>query len=67
MSEPIKSGSKCTRCGKARVVIGTREETVNNTKVLYTESGCSDKECQDKVDHQLTQEKEKRENIKKEQ
>lgn len=67
MSEPIKSSSRCTRCGKTRVVIKTYEETVNNTKVMYTESGCADKECQKKVDDQLKKEKEKRENIKIEQ
>lgn len=67
MSEPIKSASRCTRCGKSRIVIGTREETVNSTKVMYTESGCADKECQKKVDDQLRKEKEKREHIKREQ
>lgn len=67
MSEPIKSGSRCTRCGKTRIVLKTSSEVINGTKVFYTETGCSDKDCQKKVDEGLIKEQEKREAIKKEQ
>lgn len=67
MKTPQKSGSKCTRCGKPRVVIRTYQKTINNSKILYTITGCSDEECQKKVDEGLKKEKEKREHIKEEQ
>jgi len=67
MNKGDKSGSRCTRCGKTRIVIRTYKKKVNDSEVFYTLTGCSDKECQKKVDQQLKKEKEKREHIKKEQ
>ena len=67
MNTNQNSGSKCTRCGKTRVVIKTFKKKINNSEVIYKLTGCSDPECQKIVDQQLKKEKKKREDIKKEQ
>jgi hypothetical protein len=54
------TSSVCTRCGKQRVVTGTHDEVVGNSKVTYTETSCPDESCQNAVDDKLVKEKEKR-------
>lgn len=58
------SSSKCTRCGKKRVVIKTYKKKVNGAEIIYKETGCPDPECQKEVNKQLRKEKQKREKIK---
>lgn len=64
MKKPQNSKSRCTRCGKARVVVKTYEKEINGSKILYKLTGCPDPECQKKVEEGLQKEKEKREKIK---
>ena len=52
--------SKCTVCGKERVVAKTYKEKVGSTYVFYREMICSDPECQKKVEKILAKELEKR-------
>jgi len=59
--------SKCTICGKERVVAKTYKEKVGTTYVYYREMICADPECQKKVEKNLNTEKAKRVSIKKEQ
>jgi hypothetical protein len=51
----------CIKCGKQRIVVGTHEEKVGNSTVIYTDMICPDPECQKKVDVILKQEYGKRE------
>jgi len=57
------TASVCTRCGKQRVVIGTHEEVVGNSTVIYTDTVCPDKDCQKAVEEKLVNEKTKREQM----
>lgn len=57
------TASVCTRCGKQRVVIGTHEEVIGNSTVVYTDTVCPDPECQKAVEAKLVNEKEKREQM----
>lgn len=52
--------SVCIECGKPRIVVGTYEEKVGNSTVVYKETICSDPECQKKVEKTLAKELEKR-------
>ena len=52
--------SICIECGKQRVVVGTYEEKVGNSVVVYKETICPDPECQKKVEKTLAKELEKR-------
>ena len=52
--------SICIECGKQRVVVGTYEEKVGNSVVVYKETICPDPECQKKVEKTLARELEKR-------
>jgi len=61
------NGNVCTRCGKIRVVTGTYNETVGNSNVTYTQTACSDPECQKLVDENLVKEEKKRAVLKNEQ
>ena len=51
----------CIKCGKQRVVVGTHEEKVGNSTVIYKDMICPDPECQKKVEKILQQEYGKRE------
>jgi len=57
------TASVCTRCGKQRVVVGTHEEVIGNSTVVYTDTVCPDPECQKAVETKLVTEKEKREQM----
>lgn len=52
--------SICIECGKKRIVVGTYEEKVGNSTVVYKETICADPECQKKVEKTLAKELEKR-------
>lgn len=52
--------SICIECGKQRVVVGTYEEKVGNSIVVYKETICADPECQKRVEKTLAKELEKR-------
>jgi len=52
--------SKCTRCGKDRVVISSYTEEVNKSPVTYTVTVCPDPECQKIVDGHLRDDKVKK-------
>ena len=53
--------SVCIRCGKYRIVTGTKKEKVGNSTLVHTNTVCPDPECQKIVDTQLARELEKRE------
>lgn len=65
--DSVISGSKCTRCGKPRITVRSYEEKTDSGVVVYTETACSDPECQKIVDKGLQAEKAKRKVIKEEQ
>jgi hypothetical protein len=52
--------SVCIECGKRRIVVGTHEEKIGNSVVVYKDTICSDPECQKKVEKTLARELEKR-------
>lgn len=52
--------SKCTRCGKERIVASTYKEKVGNSTITYTINVCPDSECQKIVDDILKTEELKR-------
>lgn len=52
--------SLCIECGKPRIVVGTRQETIGNSVVYYKETSCPDPVCQKKVEKFLKLELEKR-------
>jgi hypothetical protein len=52
--------SICIECGKKRIIVGTYEEKVGNSTVVYKETICADPECQKKVEKTLAKELEKR-------
>jgi hypothetical protein len=56
----INNSSICIECGKQRIVVGTYEEKVGNSVVVYKETICPDPECQKKVEKTLAKELEKR-------
>jgi hypothetical protein len=56
----ISKNSICIECGKQRIVVGTYEEKVGNSVVVYKETICADPECQKKVEKTLAKELEKR-------
>jgi hypothetical protein len=51
--------TKCIRCGRVRIEKKSWTESVNNSKVTYTETVCPDKECQKIVEEMLKQKKDK--------
>lgn len=61
------NGNVCTRCGKLRIVTGTYKETVGNSSVTYTQTACSDIECQKLVNEDLLKDEKKRVVLKNEQ
>ena len=56
----INNSSICIECGKQRIVVGTHEEKVGNSVVVYKDTICPDPECQKKVEITLARELEKR-------
>lgn len=58
--------SKCTRCGKERVVASTRKEKVGNSVIVNTLTVCPDPKCQKIVNGNLKKEEMKRAIISKE-
>jgi hypothetical protein len=56
----ISNTSICIECGKQRIVVGTHEEKVGNSVVVYKDTICPDPECQKKVEKTLAKELEKR-------
>ena len=52
--------SVCVRCGKQRIVLSVKEETIGNSVISTTETICPDPDCQKKVDGILAVEKQKR-------
>ena len=56
----ISNTSVCIECGKQRIVVGTHEEKVGNSVVVYKDTICPDPECQKKVEKTLAKELEKR-------
>lgn len=50
----------CVRCGRQRIVLSIKEETVGTSTIITTETICPDPECQKKVDGMLSLEQEKR-------
>ncbi len=52
--------SVCIVCGKRRIVVGTHEEKIGNSTVVYKDTICPDPECQKKVEKVLNRELEKR-------
>lgn len=55
----------CTRCGKDRILAKTWDEVVEiynrKTKITHEQFVCKDPKCQEQVESQLTQQREKRE------
>jgi hypothetical protein len=54
------STTVCVRCGKQRIVLSVKEETIGTSAIVTTETICPDPECQKKVDGMLGLEQEKR-------
>lgn len=52
--------SKCTRCGKERIIQSSSVETLEKTTVTYTVTVCPDPECQKLVEKGLAVEEIKR-------
>ncbi|MCL4353540.1 hypothetical protein M1615_03710 [Patescibacteria group bacterium] len=52
--------SKCTRCGKERVIKSSYTEKLEKTTVIYTVTVCPDPECQKLVEMGLVADEEKR-------
>jgi hypothetical protein len=52
--------SRCIRCGKERVVVSSYKKVVVNSEVTYTQTVCSDPECQKMVEKTLKIEEGKR-------
>jgi hypothetical protein len=63
----ISSDNVCTRCGKKRIVVKTYTKKVGNSSVTYTQTACSDPECQKKVDNDNKQDYLKRRKFRDEQ
>jgi hypothetical protein len=59
--------SICSRCGKQRIIISSREEIVSKSKIVYTETICPDPECQKMVEKNLKNDEKKRAVLKDEQ
>lgn len=59
--------SFCTRCGKERVVISTRQEKIGNSLVTYTVTECPDLDCQKAVNKNLKNDEIRRAAMKEEQ
>lgn len=59
--------SKCTRCGKERIVKSSIVEEFEKTTVTYTVTVCPDPECQKLVEKGLLIEENKRKTIQVEQ
>ena len=62
-SQNTLAGSKCSRCGKMRIVVSSEKEVINNSVIIRTITSCPDKECQAEVDKQQENERYKREQI----
>lgn len=63
----IKKMSKCTRCGKERIVKTSNTELMEKSVVTYTTTICPDPECQKLVEKGLVVEENKRRVIREEQ
>lgn len=63
----IKKMSKCTRCGKERIVKTSSTELMERSVVTYTTTICPDPECQKLVEKGLVVEENKRRVIREEQ
>lgn len=48
--------SKCTRCGKVRIVASSYEEELGNSTLAYTITVCPDPVCQKIVENSLKEE-----------
>lgn len=59
--------SKCTRCGKERVIVSSHTKKVDKATVTYTVTVCPDPECQKMVNKGLVVEEHKRKMIREEQ
>ena len=59
--------SKCTRCGKERIVKTSSTEMMEKSVVTYTTTVCPDPECQKMVEKGLVVEENKRKVIREEQ
>jgi hypothetical protein len=59
----------CTRCGKERIISKRYEEQMYNypgaTKVVHIEKICPDPDCQRKVEAELKEQQQKKDNIRK--
>ncbi|MDO8551493.1 MAG: hypothetical protein Q7S03_02330 [bacterium] len=55
-----KISNPCIRCGKERIVVKTWEEDQGNSHSTHTSFVCPDKDCQEIVDQQLAEKREKR-------
>jgi hypothetical protein len=53
----------CIRCGKQRITVSSRQETVGAAIITYTEMSCPDPLCQKKVDNDLNKERERRQHM----
>lgn len=56
----VRNMSKCTRCGKERIIKSSRTEVLEKTSVIYTVTICPDPECQNLVEKSLIVEENKR-------
>lgn len=59
--------SKCTRCGKERIIKKTYTEKLEKNNVVYTVTICPDPECQKIVEKGLLAEENKRRIMREEQ
>lgn len=59
--------SKCTRCGKERIIVSSHTKKIDKTSVTYTVTACPDPECQKMVNKGLVVEEHKRKMIREEQ
>lgn len=62
-SQTTLAGSKCSRCGKMRIVVSTEKEIINNSVIVRTVTSCPDQACQAEVDKQQENERFKREQL----
>lgn len=58
-AEDIKM-SKCTRCGKERIVKNSHVEKSENNSIVYTTTVCPDPKCQELVEKGLITEEKQR-------
>lgn len=66
-AEDTNKMSKCTRCGKERIIKSSYTEKLEKTTVVYTVTVCPDSECQKLVEKGLAAEEVKRKTMNDEQ